>query len=152
MVNQFTHDSICIHPFSDSAMAYTYDQETGAALVDEGTRSIYPEFLLSESDADEFNNMLHEEKEFAVPHSMMICHMDDRIFGVQLVLGFKRDKFDGEDELIEKYDEAEGYKELDEWISNASPRRMSLIGNTGEEEGAKCDWTYFYDPVTTIYH
>ena len=76
---------------------------------------------------------------------MQICHTDDRIYGVQLVLGHHREKFEGEDDLVERYGQKLHFQAIDENIANSAPMRMNFIGNDGEEEGAKCEWAYFFD-------
>ena len=138
-------DSTCIHSFVNPAMSFDLSDETGVAVMDDGTRSIYPQFMSLETDAHIFGRLKQWEKEFALPHSMQICHTIDRIYGVQLVLGHHREKFEGEDDLIERYGQKLYFQSIDENIAKSAPMRMNFIGNDGGQEGAKCDWVYFFD-------
>ena len=40
------------------------------------------------------------EKEYSVPHELVVCHDEDRIHGVRLSLTMHRWPFEGEEELL----------------------------------------------------
>ena len=56
-----------------------------------------------------------------------------------------REYFDGESELIKKYDKQNYIEQLDEFIKSTPIRRMNLIGSRGQSESAKCDTIKFSD-------
>lgn len=83
------------------------------------------------------------EKEYSIPYSLLICHTDDGISGLQLTLAMYREEFEGEAELIEDYDKEQYFAELDDIIEDSPPRRMNFIGSLGRDHGATCETIMF---------
>ena len=61
---------------------------------------------------------------------MMVCHDSERIYGLQLTLKMHRFYYRNEMTIIKKYKLEQYYDHVNEMVAQATPRRMSLIGNT----------------------
>ena len=135
-------DSVCIR-YMEGASSFKASDDGLYAVMNDNSRSIRMSNLTQETDLGEFAEMPLYEKEYSIPYSLLICHNDHSIFGLQLTLAMYREEFDGEAELIEDYDQEKYFAELDDIIEDSPPRRMNFIGGLGREFGAKCETIKF---------
>ena len=139
-------DSVCIR-YMEGASSFKGSDDGLYAVMNDNSRTIRMSNLTQETDLGEFAEMPLYEKEYSIPYSLLICHNDHYIFGLQLTLAMYREEFEGEAKLIEDYDKEEYFKELDEIIDDSPPRRMNFIGSLGRDQGAKCETIMFSKTV-----
>ena len=77
------------------------------------------------------------EKAFSQAQSLMVCHDEERIYGLQLTIKMHRFIYRNEEMLIEESELLDYYDNIDKLVKDAKPKRMSLIGSTT----ANCDVT-----------
>jgi hypothetical protein len=71
--------------------------------------TLYADDYQEESDLGMFSLMGGLEKEYSMPQEMTVCHDEERIYGLRLMLRMFRYKYRGEQELIDKYGIQDAY-------------------------------------------
>ena len=87
---------------------------------------------LEESDIIQFGLMGDIEKEFSEAQSIYVCHDEERIYGLRLTIQMHRENYFDEDVIIKKHNLQDYFNHIDQFVQEAKPRRMTLIGSVNQ--------------------